>query len=152
MPLYDFECPHGHRFEHLCSIAEREESVPCEGKVNELVTNDDLVEQCRALNLLGTPMPEPDLEWIDVTGTRIAVDTVADAEVTIVDASAELGPMLVRKVPCKLKAKLIIGKHNNPGGALDHGLAANRDAAREGRYDPANPNRKFMAKGRSWRK
>lgn len=52
---------------------------------------------------------------------------------------------------CKLPAQQVIN-HSNPGALLDHGSASNRDAAREGRYDPMNPNRRFMAKGRSWRR
>ena len=42
MPIYDFECPHGHRFEHFCSMADRLKETPCEGKVNQLVNDDEL--------------------------------------------------------------------------------------------------------------
>lgn len=52
---------------------------------------------------------------------------------------------------CERMAKQII-THSHPEGWFDHGAASNRDAAREGRYDPNNPNRRFMTKGRSWRK
>ena len=96
MPLYDFECPHKHRFERMCPMGERNEEVPCEGTVN---------------------------------------DVLGDGE-----------------VPCMLKAKIFVGTHSNPSAILDHGGASNRDAAREGRYDPLNPNRRFMSKGRKWRK
>jgi uncharacterized integral membrane protein (TIGR00701 family) len=36
--------------------------------------------------------------------------------------------------------------------AVAEAAASNRDAALEGRYDPLNPNRRFMKKGRSWQK
>ncbi len=105
MPLYDFECPHGHRFEKIVSMAESDDPVPCEGIVVQLrldIEND-----------------EPDLTQAPVA--------------------------------CMLQAIPLI-THSNPAGALDHGASANRDAAREGRYDPLNPNRRFMAKGRGYRK
>lgn len=137
MPLYDFECPHLHRFDRLVAMADRNTPVPCEGLVNQLVTDDSLLAKYAD----GTePMPD-DLAWqtLDVldgnTGEQL-----------------EEGKILVRKVPCQLQATLIIGAHNNPGGAIFHNAAANRDAAREGRYDPANPSRRFVTKGRGWRK
>ena len=105
MPLYDFECPHGHRFEKKVPMDECEKPIPCAGSVTqmrlELATDD-----------LAPPMAE---------------------------------------VPCVLQATMVIA-HSNPGGALGHGASNNRDAAREGRYDPLNPNRNFMAKGRGYRK
>jgi hypothetical protein len=52
---------------------------------------------------------------------------------------------------CTAAATQIIA-HSNPGGSLSHGAASNRDAALEGRYDPLNPNRRFMKKGRSWQR
>jgi len=104
MPLYDFECPHGHVFEKIVPMAEVNDPVPCESMV-----------------------------------PRLALDHGTDAEPDVFD------------VPCMLKAVHIIS-HSNPAGALDHGASANRDAAREGRYDPLNPNRRFMAKGRGYRK
>jgi hypothetical protein len=131
MPLYDYECPHQHRFEHFTSIAERELPIPCEGTVNQFVLDDDIVAKYAD----GTePLPD-DLAW---------------QEVPVLDGVTE--KILVRKVPCQLQARLIIGQHNNPGGAIFHNAAANRDAAREGRYDPANPSRRFVTKGRGWRK
>ena len=86
MPLYDFECPGGHRFERICPMDKRGEEVPCE------------------------------------------------------------------EASCALRAKQVFGTHSNPSSMLDHGSASNRDAAREGRYDPLKPNTRFMAKGRGWRK
>ena len=126
MPLYDFRCPHGHEFEHQCKIAEREEKISCEGTVNQLVA-DEVYDEYSAGD--GKELPDG-LSWTEVEG----------------------GKVLVKKVPCQLKAEIFIGVHNNPGGALDHGLGSNRDAAREGRYDPLKPNTRFMAKGRGWRK
>jgi hypothetical protein len=105
MPLYDFECPHGHRFEKSVGMKECEEPIPCEGKV-------------------------PQIQLADSDG---------DGELPVV------------MVPCVLMATTVI-THNNPGGSLDHGSSNNRDAAREGRYDPLNPSRRFMAKGRGYRK
>jgi len=106
MPLYDFECPHGHCFERLVKMDEIDVPIPCEGKV-------------------------PQMQLADSDGE---------------------GDLPVVMVPCVLHATHFIGQHNNPGGALGHGASNNRDAAREGRYDPLNPNRNFMAKGRGYRK
>ena len=105
MPLYDFECPHGHVFEKIVPMAQVDEPVPCEALVPQM-----------------------------------ALDHAAGAE----------DPPIVN-VPCVLMARHIIS-HSNPAGALDHGTSNNRDAAREGRYDPLNPSRRFMAKGRGYRK
>lgn len=30
MPMYDWECPDGHRFEHVVSIADRNKLIPCQ--------------------------------------------------------------------------------------------------------------------------
>jgi hypothetical protein len=126
MPRYDFECPHRHRFEHSCAIADREQAVPCEGTVNELV-DDELLTKYTGPDAM--PLPD-DMAWV---------------------SDENKNEFLVKKVRCRLMAKMIIS-HNNPGGMLDHGSASNRDAAREGRYDPLNPNRRFMTKGRAWRR
>lgn len=125
MPLYDFECPHGHRFERMCTVAERLEKVPCSGTVPQLLSDDD-VDKAEAGNLKGS--------------YKTGIGPEGEQEVWLKD------------VPCQLKAVLLVGTHSNPAGLLDHGSASNRDAAREGRYDPLNPNRRFMAKGRQWRK
>ena len=109
MPLYDFQCPHGHRFEKVVAMAQCGESIPCEGEVPQMQINLDI---------------------------SAPVDTVAP----------------IVPVRCALRATQVIGAHNNPAGMLDHGSSANRDAAREGRYDPLNPSRRFMAKGRGYRK
>jgi hypothetical protein len=106
MPLYDFECPHGHRFEKNVSMAECDVPVSCEGEVPQI--------------------------------------QLADAP--------DIGDPPVVMVKCVLQAIQVIGAHNNPAGMLDHGSSSNRDAAREGRYDPLNPSRRFMAKGRGYRK
>lgn len=61
-------------------------------------------------------------------------------------------PVACEDGSCELEAILLVGTHSNPRSILDHGLGRNRDAAREGRYDPLNPNRRFLSKGREWRK
>ena len=143
MPLYDFKCPHGHRFERQCKIAEREDLVPCEGEVNQLV-EDELYEKYSA----ATHLPLPDgLFWMTL-GLEVEGE---DGQITEVEDDGQVEQVLMRKVPCAFKAKIFMGQHNNPGGALHHGLGSNRDAAREGRYNPLEPNRRFMAKGRGYR-
>lgn len=104
MPLYDFECPMGHRFEKLVSMSEASAAIPCEQAVPQMVK----------------------------------------------DTAVEDPPVVM--VACPLEATRIFGTHSNPSAMLDHGSSSNRDAAREGRYDPLNPSRRFMAKGRRWRK
>jgi hypothetical protein len=105
MPLYDFECPHGHRFEKTVPMSECDKPIPCEGEV-------------------------PQIQLVD---------------------APDIGELPVKTVPCVLMATTVIA-HQNPAGMLDHGSSNNRDAAREGRYDPLNPSRRFMAKGRGYRK
>ena len=139
MPLYDFECPHGHRFEHMCPMADRLEEIPCEGKVNQLVA-DEIAE--KALAMLEHWAANPDEPKV-IDGVTVKIGEVGEEERV---------PVVVTEVPCILKAKLLVGTHSNAKAMLDHGMASNRDAAREGRYDPLNPNRRFIAKGRQWRK
>ena len=140
MPLYDFECPHGHRFERQCSVGDREEPVPCEGLVNRVLGDDELDEFKAA------------------TKEAKSNPTIVPAKVEFVSLNPDhderdaIGLVAVKKVPCILSATILVGTHSNPGAILDHGLASNRDAAREGRYDPLSPSRRFMAKGRGWRK
>jgi hypothetical protein len=144
MPLYDFKCPHGHEFERQCKIAEREELVPCEGLVNQLV-EDELYDKHSAEPDL--PLPEG-LFWM-----ALGLETQEFSDVVVpTEDDGQIEQVLMRKVPCSFQAKIFMGVHNNPGGALDHGLGSNRDAAREGRYNPLEPNRRFMAKGRGYRK
>lgn len=131
MPLYDFECPHGHRFERQCFMSERNEEVACEGKVNQLATDEEVAE------ISGKDLPDG-YKMVPLDSTQ--------------SNGTPQEKFLVREVPCMLKASLVVGTHTNPKSMLDHGFASNRDAAREGRYDPLNPNRRFMAKGRDWRK
>lgn len=50
------------------------------------------------------------------------------------------------RVPCILKAKRVEIGHSNPKAMLEYGLAANRDAAREGRYDPLRPSTRGVRK------
>jgi hypothetical protein len=80
MPLYDFECPAGHRFEALVSIASRTEPFPCQAPA------------------------------------------------------------------CALQAQRIEICHAHPSTMLDYGLGANRDAAREGRYNPDRPSTRGVRK------
>jgi hypothetical protein len=136
MPLYDYECPHHHRFERFSSIAGREDPVACEGKGNQLVMDDVLVARYAD----GTEPLPADLFWEELP----VIDGASGEQ-------ADTGKILIRRVPCALQAHMVIA-HNNPGGAIFHNSAANRDAAREGRYDPANPSRRFVTKGRGWRK
>lgn len=98
MPLYDWECAHGHRFEKVVPIEHRNEPIPCEGD-------------------LGAP--------------PIAVDG---------NTSVRRGP------PCPLLASRVEICHARPAAMLDYGLARNRDAAREGRYDPARPSTRGVRK------
>jgi hypothetical protein len=48
--------------------------------------------------------------------------------------------------PCALDARRIEICHARPSTMLDHGLGANRDAAREGRYDPNRPSTRGVRK------
>lgn len=148
MPLYDFRCPHGHKFEYFCRMSDRLEKIPCEGKVNQLVV-DEIADQAR--ELLGDGVTGV----VDVDGTVVMIQRVAmeNSGPPNGDSSKAATTLIaVAEIPCMLKAELYIGRHSNPAGMLDHGLATNRDAAREGRYDPVNPSRRFISKGRSWRK
>ena len=137
--LYDFKCPHRHEFEYTCRMDDRNKTIPCQGGISQVV-EDELYDK----HISGeVPLPD-DLFWVD-----LGVDPAKDSDIeasTIEDGNKSL----MRKVPCQLQAKIYMGKHNNPRGCLDHGLGANRDAAREGRYDPAKPNTRGLAKGRSW--
>jgi len=144
MPIYDFECPHGHQFEHMCRMDDRLKEIPCEGTVNRLA-DDDIAEEALKLYKLWKEYPDthPEEPRI-VKGQEIKFE--------MLEGMAGEEPLVLTPVPCQLKAKLVVRAHAHPAGMLDHGLASNRDAAREGRYDPLNPNRRFMAKGRSWRK
>jgi len=109
----------------MCPISARHDDVPCEGTVPQLLSDDDVAKADAG----------------ELEGARMAnIGAEGEQEVWVKD------------VPCALKARLLVGTHSNPSALLDHGHASNRDAAREGRYDPLNPNRRFMAKGREWRK
>lgn len=137
--LYDFKCPHGHMFEHVCRMDDRLKKIPCEGTVGQVV-GDDLYDK----HLSGeVPLPEG-LFWVKL-GEE-------EAEAVDGEEASNEDKVLMRNVPCQLRAEIFVGTHNNPRNILDHGLASNRDAAREGRYDPLKPNTRFMAKGRGWRK
>lgn len=37
MPMYDWECAHGHRFEQVVLIADRNDPISCTGTVNDLI-------------------------------------------------------------------------------------------------------------------
>lgn len=124
MPLYEFKCPHGHTFDHTCKMANRGDLIPCEGVVSNIVSD----EEYEQYNASDAGLPDG-WSWVEV----------------------ESGRILTRDSPCILGAKIFVGNHNSPKSLLNHGSASNRDAAREGRYDPLNPNTRFMAKGREWR-
>lgn len=139
MPLYDYQCPHGHRFEHMATIADRDKPIPCEGLVNQLV-DDEIAEKALAMR-----------ERWKLNPDEIAI--IGDVKVTFEMIGGEDSePIVVTPVPCMLKAKRIEIAFSETNGICQSGMASNRDAAREGRYDPLNPNRRFMAKGRgAWR-
>lgn len=92
MPLYDFECSNGHRFEESASLARREEAIPCQGTID-------------------------------------GADGGQPASVT-----------------CPLLAHRVQICHARPSTMLDYGLGANRDAARQGRYDPNRPSTRGVRK------
>jgi hypothetical protein len=92
MPLYDFHCDAGHRFERVVPLAQRNEPIACEG---------------------GPPKSG--------------------------DAGAA-------RLPCPLPANRVEIAHARPSTMLDYGLGANRDAAREGRYDPNRPSTRGVRK------
>lgn len=48
--------------------------------------------------------------------------------------------------PCPRHADRIEICHARPSAMLDYGLGANRDAAREGRYDPNRPSTRGVRK------
>jgi hypothetical protein len=80
MPMYDFQCEAGHRFESVVPIATRTEPIPCQDPA------------------------------------------------------------------CRLMARRVEICHARPSMLLDYGLGANRDAAREGRYDPSRPSKRGVRK------
>lgn len=125
MPLYDFECSHGHRFDHQCKISERNEEIPCKGMVNQLVeVSEDFDQESMDIHMADMSLLLPDgMFWQEV-----------------VPDSGDYA--IVREVPCVLKAKLVV-----TGSNLHHNWGANRDAAREGRYDPLNPSRRGLSGG-----
>lgn len=122
MPLYDFECPAGHRFEKNVPLADMDTEVLCEHCDDVYLSRDGEV--------------------------TVSVPSIAPEDILLDDGkSLRLG-----KSRCILRAKRIFAGHNNPAGMLDHGMAINRDAAREGRYDPLRPSTRVMGSGRYWRK
>lgn len=146
MPRYDFECPHGHRFEHDCLIAERNEKVQCRGMVNSLLSDAELLKHADLIASVerGGELPA----YAPIAHTEIGPGISAGTD----PAEGPSTTVWVKAVPCILEAKKVEISFADSNLILDHGSASNRDAAREGRYDPLNPNRRFMAKGRGWRK
>jgi len=133
-PMYDWECPHKHHFEAMVPMDQRDEPIQCVGKVARMIPDDEL---------------EPIMSKLEGEFEKINKD---EAYVIVHDADIQLTPMIqgvpwskdtvfvTRLVPCALKAKRVEISHSNPTTMLDHGLCANRDAAREGRYDPNSPS------------
>jgi len=109
-------------------MADRLEEVPCKGTVMRLLDDEEFAAFKEAV---AKSDGMTSVELVPLAGKE---------------------PLAVKPVACMLKAKLKVGTHSNPAAILDHGMASNRDAAREGRYDPLNPSRRFMSKGRGWRK
>ena len=99
MPLFDYFCEAGHRFEKVVPIANRNEPIPCEGVLEQVALHDG--------------------------GGAIKVPKGA---------------------ACPLIAKRVEISHARPSMMLDYGLGANRDAAREGRYDPLRPSTRGVRK------
>ena len=129
-------------FEHTCRMDDRNNPIPCTGIINQLV-EDDVYEKYLDSH---EPLPEG-LFW-----TTLGREEEVDGEEKVIEDDGQIEEVLMRKVSCQLSAWLFVGTHNNIQGMLDHGLGSNRDAAREGRYDPLKPNTRFMAKGRGYRK
>ena len=142
--LYDFRCSHGHSFDYTCKMDDRLIPIRCQGMVNQLATDEEYEKYSSDSELT---LPEG-LFW-----TTLGIDVQgADKEITIVEDDGQIEQVLMRKVPCMLQATVFTGTHNNPRNQLFHNLGANRDAAREGRYDPSKPSTRFLAKGKGWRK
>lgn len=142
--LYDFECSHGHRFEYTCAMNDRLTPIDCQGTVNQLA---DDVEYEKYSSDSELTLPEG-LFWMTL-GLEVQGDS---AEIKVVEDDGQIKQVLMRKVPCMLQAEIFTGSHTNIKNLLFYNLGANRDAAREGRYDPDNPSKRFISKGRGWRK
>lgn len=136
MPMYQFECPHGHTFEKVVPMDKRRDPIPCEGTVNQLVSDDEL----EAMEVLPTRELPEDMEWVSLEDAGEGLSPTAPVGES---------RFLARKVPCILKATMVV-THASPKSMVNHRLGANRDAAREGRYDPLSPV-KGIGKGSKWR-
>jgi putative FmdB family regulatory protein len=136
MPMYDFVCPHGHRFEKVVPMDDRDKPVKCEGLVHQLVTDVELPPPA-ARFLLGDPGVAFDVrsEWKPPEGVRI--EKLGPLE----DGGGQI-EVLVRDIPCILMAKRVEISVSHPETLLSYGLGANRDAANEGRYDPLTPSKR----------
>jgi hypothetical protein len=126
MPLYDFECRHGHRFEHQCKIAQRKEEIPCEGEVNQVVEEEVYMQYESSEG--GLPS---DLFWTTLNEEQLDGDVSAESRI------------LMRKAPCQIKASLIA-----TGANLHHNWGANREDALADRYDPLYPNTRSIGGGK----
>lgn len=125
MPLYDFECPRGHVFEKNVPYDDRYNPIPCEV---EIEVREISLEQ------LADSLEEQDA----IKAGEVSVQVVS-APGEIKEGELPLPTKgTVTKMPCGVRAKYIL-THGHPGGLLDHGICANRDAAREGRWDPDRP-------------
>lgn len=145
MPLYDFECGRGHVFEKVVPYEDRNKPIPCEHEIEvreiSLEQLADSLEQSAAATLQsatsvevsGPPVPGENATLVPANGEAREGEPLAMAP------AVELGSNLpVTKMACGVRARYIL-THGHPGGLLDHGLAANRDAALEGRWDPDRP-------------
>lgn len=127
MPLYDFECPRGHIFEKNVPYDDRYKPIPCEV---EIEVREISLEQ------LADSLEEQDA--LKDAGVEAKVITaVGDPEGPAAEQALPIKGT-VTKMPCGVRANYIL-THGHPGGLLDHGICANRDAAREGRWDPDHP-------------
>jgi putative FmdB family regulatory protein len=134
MPMYDFVCPHGHQFEKVVPMDDRDKPVRCEGVVKQLVTDVELpsAEDRLVRGAAGA-------EWSPPDGVRIE-------KLGPLEDGGGVVEVLVRDVPCILEAKRVEISVSHPEALLSYGLCANRDAAQEGRYDPLNPSKRGVRK------
>ena len=124
MPTYEYHCPNGHVFDKLAPMADRNEPQPCEGLIDNIATDDEIKAWRNKKS------PEDGIHFkVPLAGTD--------------------DMMVIRRLPCSLTAQMQI-THGSPKSMINHRLGANRDAAREGRYDPLKPIQ-AINKGHSWR-
>ena len=136
MPTYDFQCAHGHSFDHFCKMAERNEPIPCQGEVNQVVEGELYDKYIDS----DEPLPEG-LFWMNLVEEIQAASPTGEVPDGVTIEGGD--KVLMRKVPCMLKANMVVR-----GSHLHHNWGANRDAAKAGTYDPLNPSRRGLSGGK----